>query len=63
MFEAIGQVLDRTANFTLQVLIDADVLTYKDQIQQISTEATQVGGLGGSQGAYKEELLPLLLCC
>lgn len=42
MFDAIGKVLDRASSFTLQVLLDAKVQQWKDQISQISTEATQV---------------------
>lgn len=45
VFDAIGQVLDRGPNFTLQLLLDAKVASWKDAIQQISTEATQVGGV------------------
>ncbi|KAG2448089.1 hypothetical protein HYH02_007114 [Chlamydomonas schloesseri] len=41
IFDTIGQQLVRDGSFTLQVLLDAKVQTWKEAISAISTEATQ----------------------
>ncbi|KAF5835818.1 dynein heavy chain, N-terminal region 2-domain-containing protein [Dunaliella salina] len=41
IFSIIGQVIPRDSSFTLQVLLDAKVHHFKNEITQVSTEATQ----------------------
>ena len=41
IFDIIGQQIPRDSSFTLQVLLDAKVQEWKDEIAQVSTEATQ----------------------
>ena len=41
IFDVVGQQISRDNTFTLQILLNAKVQEWKDEISQVSTEATQ----------------------